>query len=158
MAKYKVLFVCVHNSARSQMAEALLKKYGNEDFEVYSAGIEPGVLNPLVVKVLQEDENIDISNNKTKSAFDFVKEGKLFNFVVTVCDEASAQRCPIFPGVRQRIMMSFEDPSTLQGTDEEKIAKIKTIKDKIKQEVLQLKTLIQSETIKENFPEYWKLG
>ncbi|MBU0631973.1 arsenate reductase ArsC [bacterium] len=157
MKEFKVLFVCIHNSARSQMAEAFLKKYGSDKFYVESAGLEPGELNPLVVEVMKE-EGIDISENKTKSAFDFVKQGKLFNYIVTVCDEANAQRCPIFPGVRERIMMSFEDPSSFGGTTEEKLEKIRAVKEKIKQEVLKLIELIESHKLKENFPLDWKLG
>jgi len=157
MAK-KVLFVCVHNSARSQMAEAFLNKLGGDDFEAYSAGIEPGKLNQYVVKVLQEDEDIDISNNKTKSAFDFVKQGKLFQYVVTVCDESAAQRCPIFPGIRERIMMSFDDPSAFDGTEEEILKKTRVVKEKIKEEVTKFINLVNENKIKENFPENWKLG
>ena len=154
----KILFVCIHNSARSQMAEALLNKYGGDDFQAYSGGIEPGKLNLYVVKVLQEDEGIDISKNKTKSAFDFVKQGVLFQYVVTVCDESTAQKCPIFPGVKQRIMMSFEDPSSFTGSDEEIIEKVREVKDKIKAEVLHFIALVQEAKLKENFPKNWKLG
>jgi len=155
----KVLFVCIHNSARSQMAEALLKKYGGADFEAYSAGIEPGTLNPYVIKVLQEDENIDISQNKTKSAMDFVKDGKLFHFIVTVCDESVAQRCPIFPGVRERIMKSFDDPSTFKGANEEEMLnKVRVVKEKIKKEVLRFIELVNDDKLKENFPKDWKFA
>lgn len=157
MAK-KVLFVCIHNSARSQMAEAFLKKYGGEEFEAYSAGIEPGKLNPYVVKVLQEDEGIDISNNPTKSAIEFVRQGKLFQYIVTVCDESAAQRCPIFPGVRERIMMSFNDPSSFTGSEEEILDKVRDVKEKIKAEVLKFIELVNSNKLKENFPTGWKLG
>lgn len=153
----KVLFVCVHNSARSQMAEAFLKKYGSKDFEAYSAGIEPGVLNPLVVTAMK-DKGIDISDNKTKSAFDFVKQGKLFQYVVTVCDESTSQRCPIFPGVRERIMMSFEDPSSFTGSKEEQLEKIRKVRDKIEKEVLDLIEYIRSGNVKENFKNQWKRG
>ena len=156
--KHKVLFVCVHNSARSQMAEAFLKKYASDEYEIESAGIEPGELNPLVVKVMGEDEGIDISNNETKSAFDFVRQGRLFNYIVTVCDESTAQKCPIFPGVRERIIMSFEDPSSFTGTEEEKMQKTREVKNEIKSEVLRFKELVDSGKIKENFPEHWKLG
>ena len=153
----KVLFVCIHNSARSQMAEALLNKYGGDDFEAYSGGIEPGELNPYVVKVLQEDEGIDISKNKTKSAFDFVKQGVLFQYIVTVCDESS-QRCPIFPNVRERIMMSFDDPSIFTGSDEEILEKVRKVKEQIKAEVLHFMTLVKEGKLKENFPKHWKVG
>ena len=154
----KVLFVCIHNSARSQMAEALLNKYGHGEFEAFSGGLEPGVLNPLVVEVLKEDEGIDISGKKTKSAFEFVKEGKLFSYVVTVCDEGASQRCPIFPGVRERIMMSFEDPSEFTGDDEEKIEKIRAVKNEIKNEVFKFIKLVKEHKLKEELPKNWKLG
>ena len=153
----KILFVCIHNSARSQMAEALLNKYGGDDFQAYSGGIEPGKLNLYVVKVLQEDEGIDISKNKTKSAFDFVKQGVLFQYIVTVCDESS-QRCPIFPNVRERIMMSFDDPSIFTGSDEEILEKVRKVKEQIKAEVLHFMTLVKEGKLKENFPKHWKVG
>ena len=127
----KVLFLCIHNSARSQMAEAYLKNLGGDKFFVESAGLEAGTLNPLAVEVMQE-EGIDISQNKTKDVFDFFKEGRLYQYVVTVCDEASAARCPIFPGVHSKINWSFTDPSSLTGTHEEKIAATRQVRDKIK--------------------------
>ncbi len=120
MEKMKVLFVCVHNSARSQMAEAFLKALGGERFEVYSAGIEPGALNPLVVEVMKEI-GIDISKNKTKDVEDFYKKGETFSYVITVCDQASAEMCPIFPGVVKRLHWSFADPSSFAGPHEERL-------------------------------------
>jgi arsenate reductase (thioredoxin) len=140
----KVLFVCVHNSARSQMAEALLKKYADDVFEVESAGFEPGVLNPLVIEVMQE-EDIDISHNETDSVFEFFKQGKQFHYVITVCDEATSEKCPIFPGVGNRINWSFKDPSLFTGTYEEKLSQIRDIKDEIKMQVFDF-----IRTIKEN--------
>ena len=137
MTKTKVLFLCIHNSARSQMAEAYLKKYGGENFFAESAGLEAGTLNPLAVEVMKE-EGIDISENKTKDVFDFFKEGRLYQYVVTVCDEASAAKCPIFPGVHQKINWSFTDPSSLTGTHEEKLAATREVRDKIKTAVLDL--------------------
>lgn len=157
MNKKKVLFVCIHNSARSQMAEAFLRKHAGEEFEAFSAGMEPGVLNPLAVKAMAE-KDIDISKSQTKSALDYFKQGKLFNYVVTVCDEASAQKCPIFPRVRERIMMSFEDPSTFEGSEEEKLEKIRKVRDAIEYEVIKLVDYIKSGNLKENFGEDWKLG
>jgi len=130
-SKIKVLFVCIHNSARSQMAEAFLKELGGGRFAVESAGIEPGNLNPLAVEVMRET-GIDISGNRTKDVFDFFKKGVLFNYVVTVCDEANAERCPIFPGHTQRLHWSFPDPSALQGSDEEKLEGTRKIRDAIK--------------------------
>lgn len=135
MSKTKVLFLCIHNSARSQMAEAYLKQLGGDNFHVESAGLEKGTLNPLAVEVMKE-EGIDISQNETNAVFDYFKEGRLYNYVITVCDEASAARCPIFPGVHKKINWSFVDPSSLTGTHEEKLAVTRKVRDKIKQAVI----------------------
>jgi len=116
----KVLFICVHNSARSQMAAALLNKRCGGFFDGQSAGLEPGELNPLAVEVLRE-VGIDISRNKTQAVFDVFKSGQLFAYVVTVCSEAEAQGCPIFPGVATRLHWPFRDPSSLNGPWEEKL-------------------------------------
>ncbi|MBA2124273.1 low molecular weight phosphatase family protein [bacterium Unc6] len=129
--KRKVLFVCVHNSARSQMAEAFLNNMGGDMFETESAGIEPGTLNPLAVEAMR-DIGIDISPNETKRVFDFFKEGRLFNYVITVCDEASAERCPVFQGASKMLHWSFEDPSSFTGEHEERLAKTREVRDKIK--------------------------
>lgn len=146
MEKIKVLFVCVHNSARSQMAEAYLKYFGGNKFEVESAGLEPGNLNPLVVEVLLED-GIDISKNKTKSVFDMFKQGRIFNYVITVCDETAAERCPIFPGITKRLHWSFTDPSTLEGTYQEKINETRKIRDEIKNKIIKWINEIENEFI-----------
>jgi arsenate reductase len=132
--KKRVLFVCIHNSARSQMAEAFLKEQCGEEFEVQSAGLEPGKLNPVVVEAMQEI-GIDISGNPTKAVWDFIKAGKTFTYVITVCDETSAERCPIFPGVTTRLHWSFPDPSSFPGTHEEKLAKTREIRDMIRQKI-----------------------
>ena len=134
--KKRVLFVCIHNSARSQMAEAFLNQICGEEFEAHSAGLEPGKLNPIVVEVMQEI-GIDISGNKTKDVFDYTKSGKIFSYVVTVCDEASAERCPIFVGITKRLHWSFPDPSSVQGTHEEKLAMTREVRDTIKEKVEQ---------------------
>jgi arsenate reductase len=134
--KKKVLFVCIHNSARSQMAEAFLNHICGDEFEAHSAGLEPGKLNPIVVEVMKE-AGIDISGNQTKAVFDMIKSGKLFAYVITVCDEASAERCPIFPGVTKRLHWSFPDPSGFQGTREEKLAKTREVRDAIKAKIEQ---------------------
>jgi arsenate reductase len=134
MEKEKVLFVCIHNSARSQIAEAFLNNFGGDRFEAESAGFEPGTLNPIVVEVMQE-VGIDISKNKTKDVFDFFKQGKIFSYVITVCDESSAESCPIFPGMSTRLHWSFTDPSALQGSQEDKLARTRTIRDDIKKKV-----------------------
>jgi len=132
--KRKVLFVCIHNSARSQMAEAFLNHICPDEFEAHSAGLEPGKLNPNVVTVMNEI-GIDLSGNKTKAVFDIFKSGQIFSHVITVCDEASAERCPIFPGVTTRLHWSFPDPSGLQGTTEEKLERTREIRDMIKAKV-----------------------
>ena len=134
MEKVKVLFVCVHNSARSQMAEAFLNQLAGDRFEAESAGMKPGILNPIVVEAMNEI-GIDISNNQTKGVFKFFKNGRLFNYVITVCDAATAERCPIFPGVTSRLYWSFEDPSSFTGTNEEKLFKTRLVRDSIKAEV-----------------------
>src|SRR5438093_2151713 len=131
MRKQNVLFVCVHNSARSQMAEAFLNRVCGEEFEAHSAGLEPGNLNPIVVEATQEI-GIDISHNKTKAVFDVFKSGKMVACVITVCDETSAERCPVFPGVSKRLHWSFPDPSSFQGTHEAKRAKTREVRDLIK--------------------------
>ena len=132
--KKRVIFICIHNSARSQMAEAFLKQICGHNFEVESAGLEPGKLNPIVVEAMKE-VGIDISGNPTKAVWDFVKAGKTFSYVITVCDETSAERCPIFPGMTTRLHWSFPDPSGFPGTLEQKLVKTREVRDTIKQRV-----------------------
>ena len=128
--KKNVLFICVHNSARSQMAAALLNKRCSEFFEAESAGLEPGKLNPLAVEALRE-VGIDISKNKTRAVFDVFKSGKLFAYAITVCDESEAAGCPIFAGVTKRLHWSFPDPSKFTGTPEEKMEEMRRVRDRI---------------------------
>ena len=135
MDKIKILFLCIHNSARSQMAEAYMKKYGAEKFLPESAGLEAGKLNPFAVEAMKE-EGIDISGNTTKDVFDFFKEGRLYQYVITVCDEASAAACPIFPGIHKKINWSFPDPSQFTGTHEEKLQQTRQVRNQIKEAVL----------------------
>ena len=134
MSKKKVLFVCIHNSARSQMAETFLNQMAGDKFEAQSAGIEPGILNPIVIESMKEI-GIDISKNRTKDVFEFYKSGKIYNHVITVCDEASAERCPIFRGLANKLHWSFTDPSTFQGTHEEKLKKTGRVRDEIKNKI-----------------------
>jgi len=131
MNKKKVLFVCIHNSARSQMAETFLNQLGAPDYTAESAGIEPGKLNPVVVEAMQEID-IDISNNRTKDVSEFLNNGTNYAYVITVCDETSAERCPVLPGVENRLHWSFTDPSTFQGTPAEKLAQTRIVRDQIK--------------------------
>jgi arsenate reductase len=116
------------------MAEAFLNQLGKNRFKAESAGLEPGNLNPLVVEVMQE-EGIDISKNWTKGVFDLFKEGRVYNFVISVCDQANAERCPIFPGITKRLVWSFEDPSSFKGTEAEKLQQTRELRDKIKAEI-----------------------
>jgi arsenate reductase len=133
--KHKVLFVCIHNSARSQMAEAFLNKHGAGIYEAESAGIEPGKMNPTVAAVMQE-VGIDLSQKETKGVFDLFRQGKLYNAVITVCDAASAERCPIFPGRVKRVAWSFEDPSALKGSADEILPQTRKIRDEIEKKIL----------------------
>lgn len=130
----KVLFVCVHNSARSQMAEELLRLKLGDKVQVESAGLEPGELNPIVVDVL-DSIGIDISSKQTKNVFDLFKAGQRFNYVITVCDETSGERCPIFPGALKTLHWSFPDPSSFQGTYDEKFAMTCTILAMIEKQI-----------------------
>lgn len=135
MSRKRVLFVCVHNSARSQMAEAFLNALAGDRFEAMSAGLEPGVLNPLVVEVMKE-AGIDISKNRTKSVFDLFRKGEQFSYVVTVCDEARAEACPVFPGLLAKQMhWNFYDPSASTGTYEERLAKVRELRNTIKAKI-----------------------
>ncbi|MDQ2086764.1 arsenate reductase ArsC [Herbivorax sp. ANBcel31] len=135
MNKIRVLFLCVHNSARSQIAEAYMNKYGSDFFEAESAGFDPKEINPLAITVMKE-EGIDISKNSIDNVFDFFKQQKFFGYIVTVCEESTNQKCPIFPGVLKRIHWDLEDPNNFSGTNEEKLEKMRTLRDIIKNKVL----------------------
>jgi arsenate reductase (thioredoxin) len=126
----RVLFICVHNGGRSQMCEAFLKHYGGGRFDAQSAGLDPGELNPLAVEVMAEI-GIDISQNKTKSVFDVWKRGEAFQYVVAVCDAESAEKCPIFPGITKRLHWPFHDPSRVTGTQDQRLLKVRQIRDEI---------------------------
>lgn len=133
--KREVLFVCVGNTARSQMAEAFLRTICPDDFAAESAGLDPGTLNPLAVVAMRE-VGIDISTNETKSTFDLFKAGRLYSYVITVCDDTSAERCPIFPGTTRRLHWSFDDPACFQGPWEERLSQTRIVRDKIRAQVL----------------------
>ena len=130
----RVLFICVHNSARSQMAEAFLNAGCGDFFEGQSAGLEPGTLNPLAIEVMRE-VGIDISKNKTQAVFDVFKAGLLFAYVITVCAESEAAGCPIFPGPTQRLHWSFPDPSKFSGSLEEKLERTRKVRDQIDNQI-----------------------
>jgi arsenate reductase len=129
--KKKVLFICVHNSARSQMAEAWLDYTCREVFEAQSAGLELGKINPLVVRAMAE-VGIDLSHKKAQRVFDLWNSGQTFQFVITVCSDAEAKGCPIFAGVTTRLQWSFPDPSQLKGSEEEQMRAVRKIRDEIR--------------------------
>jgi len=133
MAVQRVLFLCTGNSARSQMAEAFLRRYGGDRFEVHSAGLEPKGMNPLTLQVMNE---IGYPMTEHTSKGIKVYLGKvLFQYLITVCDQAE-QKCPtIWPGVNQRLHWSFEDPAAVEGSPEQKLAKFREIRDQIDQKV-----------------------
>jgi len=134
--KPQVIFLCTHNTARSQMAEALLKKYARDRFEVYSAGYEPTDINPFTRQVMEE-AGLDLSDQNAKGVKEYL--GKInFAYVIIVCDRAE-KTCPTaFPSIsRQRLFWPFEDPAAFEGTDEEKLAKFREIRDQIEHRILQ---------------------
>jgi arsenate reductase len=112
------------------MAEAFLVKYGGGRYEVESAGLEPGTLNPLVVRAMGEI-GIDISRNETKSVFDLFKAGRSYDVVVTVCSKEAAERCPVFPGTHEKFHWPFDDPSEIKGSDEQIMAGVRLVRNQI---------------------------
>ena len=130
VAMEKVLFVCIHNSARSQMSEAFLNQMGKGRFTAESAGLEPGELNPVVVAAMGE-AGLDLSGNTCDSIDDFLPRAEEFNFVVTVCDETAAERCPTFPGFVKRLHWGFPDPSAFEGSFEDRLDRTRTVRDLI---------------------------
>lgn len=116
------------------MAEAFLKSMCQDQLDAESAGLEPGKLDPLAVAAMHET-GIDISRNRTKSAFDLFAAGRKFSYVITVCDETSAERCPVFPAVTQRLHWSFADPASFQGSWEERLASTRVVRDQIRDRV-----------------------
>jgi arsenate reductase len=134
MDKKKVLFICGHNSGRSQMAEAFLKDFAKEMVYVESAGLDPKPVNSLVIEVMQEI-GYDLSGAESDSVFDFFQEGRLYDYVITVCDETAAGQCPVFPGITQRLHWPFPDPEQLTGTHDEKLEALRKIRDQVKSRV-----------------------
>jgi arsenate reductase (thioredoxin) len=126
-SKQRVLFICTHNSARSQMAEGLLRHFGGERFEVESAGTEETQVRPLAIRAMKE-LGIDISGQSSKTLERFVDEP--WDYVITVCDQAN-ESCPIFPGGAQRLHWSFDDPSAARGSEEEQLALFRRVRDEI---------------------------
>ena len=130
----KVLFVCIHNSARSQMAEAFLNQLGEGRYAAASAGLEPGELNPMVVEAMGE-VGLDLSSNSCASIDDFLPRANEFAYVVTVCDETAAERCPTFPAQVKRLHWGFSDPSSFEGSFEDRLERTRVIRDLIKERV-----------------------
>ena len=131
--KRRVLFICTHNSARSQMAEGLLRQLGNGRFEVFSAGTEATFVRPLAIKAMAE-LGIDISKQQSKKLDRYLEEP--FDDVITVCDTA-AETCPIFPGAAHRRHWSFEDPSKATGSEDEQLAVYRRVRDEIRSRIEQ---------------------
>ena len=127
--KERVLILCTGNSARSQMAEGLLRREGGERFEVFSAGTQPGGVNPLAVRAMQEI-GIDISAHRSKSVDEFRSEE--FDFVITVCDRAK-DNCPVFPGQAERIHWSFDDPAAAVGDTDARLSVFRRVRDEIRE-------------------------
>ena len=132
--KKTVLFICTHNSARSQMAEGFLNALYGSQYKAYSAGTEPSAVNLYAVKVMAE-AGIDISRNRSKSVEEFVTMS--FDYVVTVCDHAK-ETCPFFPGGKTYIHKGFEDPSQITGSENENLARVRKIRDEIKEWIHEL--------------------
>ena len=135
----RVLFVCTGNSARSVMAEALLRHRGGDDFEVHSAGTEPKGINPLTLRTLAE-VGIDASWARSKSVTEFL--GQRFDYVVTVCDQAR-QSCPVFPGVHESLHWGYEDPAAVQGTDEQRMIVFRQVLTQIGERINQFILLVR---------------
>lgn len=135
MDKPRVLFLCTGNSARSQMAEAFLRKVASHAFDAYSAGLEPKGIHPLTVKVMEE-AGIDLSQHRSKPLGEYM--GRLmFGYLITVCGHADANCPAVFPGVGQRLHWEFDDPAAFDGTDEEKLMRFRQVRDLIRDRVLE---------------------
>ena len=130
--KIKVLFLCTGNSCRSQIAQAWLRELGGENFEVYSAGLEPHGVNPLTITVMEET-GYDMSQHRSKHLDEYM--GKIdFDFLITVCGNAD-ERCPFFPGMGTRLHWPFEDPAAFQGPEDDKLALFRKVRDQIKEKI-----------------------
>jgi arsenate reductase len=132
MSKTKLIVLCTGNSARSQMAEAFLRKYANNQFEVYSAGFDPKGINPFTIKVMEE-LGYDLSDHSSKALKQYLGK-EHFGIVITVCSNAE-ELCPIIPGVSTRLYWPFEDPAAFVGTEEEKLAKFREVRNQIEEKV-----------------------
>lgn len=129
-----VLFICAHNSARSQIAEELMRRHCGDTVRVESAGLKEGSLNPLAIEVLKEI-GIDITGKETQDAFELYRNGRLFSHVITVCDDSNGEHCPVFPGGVIRLHWSLHDPATFEGSWEEKLERTRQVRDEIQKRV-----------------------
>ena len=136
----RVLFVCTGNSCRSIMAEALLRKHGGADFDVHSAGTHPKGLNPRTTRLLAE-VGIDAPWARSKSVDEYI--GQPFDYVITVCDNAN-ESCPIFPGNTERIHWSFPDPAAIEGSETERLAAFRRVRDALAEKFRGLSTRLDS--------------
>lgn len=135
MDKLRVLFICVHNSGRSIMAEEFLRRFAGDSFEVTSAGFRPSErVNPLVVEALAE-VGIDVADKRPQSVFDLFRQGRLFDYVIAVCDKGAETECPVFPGLTHRWHWPFPDPERVTGTHEEQLRQVRAIRDMIREKV-----------------------
>ncbi len=125
-----VLFICSHNSARSQIAEELMRRSYGDTVRSESAGLKEGTINPLAIEVLKEWD-IDISGKETQDAWELYRNGRLFSHVITVCDDSNGEHCPVFPGGVVRLHWSLHDPATFEGTWEEKLERTRQVRDEI---------------------------
>ena len=134
MKKTRVLFVCKHNSARSQMAEAIMDTKYDEFFEAESAGLKSKPINPLAIYAMN-DYGIDIGDKTTNKVFDYYKEGRLYSYVITVCDLETDRECPVFPGIRSRLNWPFPDPELFEGTKEQKQEQVIALRNEIEKTI-----------------------
>lgn len=136
MGKKRILFLCRHNSGRSQIAEAFLNDFAGSKFYAESAGLEPTpMIHPLVKEVMYE-AGFDISAKKVNSVFEFFKEGRLYDYVITLCENSGFEQCPVFPGFSQRLHWPFPDPEKLEGTHDQKLSALRDIRDAIKEKII----------------------
>lgn len=136
MKRSTVLFVCIHNSARSQMAQAWLRHLAPDQYEAESAGLEPGKMNPFAVQAMTFAD-VDMTGQYPKGIDEIVASGRSFDYVVAVCDKEAAERCPIVPGSGKKLHWNFPDPSAVVGSDEEKLARACEVRDLIKDAIIE---------------------
>jgi arsenate reductase (thioredoxin) len=134
MGKIRVLFVCVYNSFRSQIAETFLNTEYGDMFFAESAGLMTKEINPLAIHVMSEID-LDISKNSSDSVFEFYKQGRLYHHVITVCSREAEKKCPVFPGIQRRLNWELPDPEEFEGTTEEKLEKARQLRDQIRNRV-----------------------